>query len=88
MILEGSSHTQAGYAGEAYTNRVLHFNYKQELSATVGESDKWGGLFFNTQSAGTIPWQNPSLLVCIKSNVIELQIRDGSSTTVLENKTN
>ena len=88
MILEGSSHTQAGYAGEAYTNRVLHFNYKQELSATVGESDKWGGLFFNTQSAGTIPWQNPSLLVCIKSNVIELQIRDGNSTTVLENKTN
>ena len=88
MILEGSSHTQAGYAGEAYTNRVLHFNYKQELSATVGESDKWGGLFFNTQGAGTIPWQNPSLLVCIKSNVIELQIRDGSSTTVLENKTN
>ena len=67
---------------------MLHFNYKQELSATVGESDKWGGLFFNTQSAGTIPWQNPSLLVCIKSNVIELQIRDGSSTTVLENKTN
>ena len=35
MILEGSSHTQAGYAGEAYTNRVLHFTYKQELSATV-----------------------------------------------------
>ena len=67
---------------------MLHFNYKQELSATVGESDKWGGLFFNTQSAGTIPWQNPSLLVCIKSNVIELQIRDGSSTTLLENKTN
>lgn len=88
MILEGSGHTQVGYAGEAYTNRVLHFNYKQELSATVGESDKWGGLFFNTQGAGTIPWQNPSLLVCIKSNVIELQIRDGSSTTVLENKTN
>lgn len=88
MILDGSGHTQAGYAGEAYTNRVLHFTYKQELAATVGESDKWGGLFFNSQSAGTIPWQNPSLLVCIKSNVIELQIRDGSSTTVLENKTN
>ncbi|MEF2908636.1 MAG: hypothetical protein U0O42_05285, partial [Oscillospiraceae bacterium] len=89
MILENGGYICVGYEGEKYTNRVLHFKYRQEFSEEAASEGWWAGLYFNGSDAVSPPWDDSgrSILVCIKDGVTELQIRDGSTREVLENTT-
>ena len=87
MLLNGKSYT--GYAGEKFTNRVLHFKYRLTFSEDAAAAGEWGGLYFNAGGAEVYPWTRTGILACIKSNVIELQVyEDGTRTKFLTNTEN
>ena len=87
MLLNGKSYT--GYAGEKFTNRVLHFKYRLTFSEDAAAAGKWGGLYFNAGGAEVYPWTGTGILACIKSDVIELQVyEDGTRTKFLTNTEN
>lgn len=87
MLLNGKSYT--GYAGEKFTNRVLHFKYQLTFSEDAAAAGEWGGLYFNAGGAEVYPWTGTGILACIKSDVIELQVyEDGTRTKFLTNTEN
>ena len=87
MLLNGKSYT--GYAGEKFTNRVLHFKYRLTFSEDAAAAGEWGGLYFNAGGAEVYPWTGTGILACIKSDVIELQVyEDGTRTKFLTNTEN
>ena len=87
MLLNGKSYT--GYAGEKFTNRVLHFKYRLTFSEDAAAAGEWGGLYFNAGGADVYPWTGTGILACIKSDVIELQVyEDGTRTKFLTNTEN
>ncbi len=87
MLLNGKSYT--GYAGEKFTNRVLHFKYRLTFSEDAAAAGEWGGLYFNAGGAEMYPWTGTGILACIKSDVIELQVyEDGTRTKFLTNTEN
>lgn len=87
MILNGKSYTS--YVGEKFTNRVLHFNYRMDLSEEAAADGQWAGLYFNASGADAYPWTGNGILSCIKSDVIELQVyENGTRTKFLTNTEN
>ena len=87
MVLDGKAYT--GYAGEKFTNRVLHFKYSVNFSEAAAAAGEWAGLYFNNSGADIYPWSGTGILACVKSDKIELQVyENGSLTKFLTNTEN
>lgn len=76
MVMKSSdaAYSIAGYSKEKYKNTLFKFNYSQTLPETDG---KWGGFYINLNKAENLPWADKGLLVCVKKDIVEMQIRDG-----------
>lgn len=83
MVLKSgdASYSIAGYSKEKYKNTLFKFNYSQTLPETDG---KWGGFYVNLNKAENLPWADKGLLVCVKKDVVEMQIRDGVRNGVVK----